>query len=87
MNLSDYLSQERGRAAALAHGLGIKPPSVTAWIKGKKPIPICHGAQIEQLTGGQVTRQEMFPDWERHWPELIPKRRKKVAAQPETEPQ
>jgi DNA-binding transcriptional regulator YdaS (Cro superfamily) len=83
MNLSDYLSQGRGRATALAKGLGIKPPSVTQWAKGKKPIPRLHGAEIERLTGGLVTRQELFPDqWEQLWPELTPKRRKKAADQP-----
>lgn len=77
MNLAEYLSNERGRAAALAKSLGTYPSNVTDWAKGKRPIPIHYGAQIERHTDGQVTRQELFPDdWQRIWPELAQKRRK-----------
>jgi DNA-binding transcriptional regulator YdaS (Cro superfamily) len=77
MKLSDYLSQGHGRAAALARSLGIKPPNVTDWAKGRRDVPIHYGAQIEQATEGQVTRQDLFPDeWQRMWPELVRKRRK-----------
>lgn len=87
MNLSDYLSQERGRAAALAKALGTHAPNVTDWAKGDRPVPIKYGAQIEQLTSGLVTRQELFPDeWERIWPELVPKRRKKISRPASTAP-
>lgn len=78
MKLSEYLSQGRGRKAAMAKALGIKPPNVTDWAKGERPVPKMYGALIEQITGGQVTRQEMFPDeWQQIWPELATKRRKK----------
>jgi len=87
MKLSDYLSQGRGRAAAMAKALGTYPPNVTDWAKGKRPIPSKYGAQIERHTSGQVTRQEMFPDeWESIWPELA-RRRRKTVSPPATSPQ
>jgi DNA-binding transcriptional regulator YdaS (Cro superfamily) len=77
MKLSEYLSQERGRAAAMAKALGTHAPNVTDWAKGKRPVPIAYGAQIEQLTAGLVTRQDLFPeDWLRIWPELNKRRRR-----------
>lgn len=73
MNLSNYLSQERGRQAALAKAIGAHAPDVSRWADGKRPIPFEYGADIEIATGGLVTRQEMFPeDWQRLWPELAP---------------
>lgn len=72
MNLSQYLSQERGRQATLARAIGAHAPDVSRWADGSKSLPIRHAAAIEAATGGQVTRQEMFPaDWKRIWPELI----------------
>lgn len=71
MNLSEYLSQERGRQAALAKAIGAHAPDISKWATGERPIPMPYGAQIETATGGMVTRQEMFPDdWPRLWPEL-----------------
>ena len=71
MNLSTYLSQERGRQAALSKAIGAHAPDVSRWADGKRPIPFDYGAAIELATGGLVTRQEMFPDdWARLWPEL-----------------
>lgn len=71
MNLSQYLSQERGRQAALAKAIGAHAPDVCRWSDGTRPIPIEYGAPIEAATDGLVTRQEMFPDkWARIWPEL-----------------
>jgi DNA-binding transcriptional regulator YdaS (Cro superfamily) len=69
--LSVWLDQERGRQQRLAQHLGLKQPVVAAWVSGKRPVPISHGAAIEQFTGGEVSRQLMFPnDWRRIWPEL-----------------
>lgn len=70
--LKTWLDSERGRGTALAKHLGVQPPVVAAWISGKRPVPIGHGAAIEQFTDGAVTRQQMFPaDWQRIWPELL----------------
>lgn len=75
MNLSDYLSQQRGRQAALAKAIGVKPPDIIRWRNGDRPIPTKYGAAIERATGGQVTRQELFPaEWEQIWPELARRR-------------
>lgn len=79
MKLSEYLSQERGRAASLAKAIGAHPPDVTSWAKGKRQVPVPYGAAIEQATGGAVTRKDLFPDdWARIWPELANPRRRKT---------
>jgi DNA-binding transcriptional regulator YdaS (Cro superfamily) len=44
-----------------ATALGIKSPSISEWRKrGRIPHERC--AEIERLTGGQVTRAELRPD-------------------------
>lgn len=69
--LKTWLDSERGRGTALAQHLNVRPPVVAAWISGKRPVPVGHGAAIEQFTEGAVTRQQLFPhDWRRIWPEL-----------------
>lgn len=71
MDLKTYLSEERGRQAALAKAIGAHAPDLSRWADGSRPIPIPQGAPIEQATNGLVTRKEMFPnDWLRVWPEL-----------------
>lgn len=71
MNLSEYLSQERGRQAALAKCIDAHASDISDWAAGKRAIPFPYGAPIELATCGKVTRQEMFPeDWSRLWPEL-----------------
>lgn len=73
MNIKTYLTQERGRQAALAKAIGAHAPDVSRWAEGTRPIPVIYGAAIESATGGLVTRQEMFPDdWQKIWPELVP---------------
>ena len=72
MDLKTYLSQERGRQAALAKAIGAHAPDISRWADGTRPIPFRFGAPIEAATGGMVTRQEMFPDdWAQLWPELV----------------
>lgn len=72
MNLHDYISQERGRQAALAKSIGAHAPDVSRWADGSRPIPDKYGAPIESATSGLVTRKEMFPDtWFIVWPELL----------------
>lgn len=71
MDLKTYISQERGRAAALAKAIGAHPPDLSRWADGTRPIPVHFGPAIERESGGLVTRPEMFPDtWQRIWPEL-----------------
>ena len=70
MNLSSYLNQ-RGAASDLAARLGVAPVSVFHRARKQRPIPIVRCVQIEQATGGQVTRRDLRPDdWHEIWPEL-----------------
>lgn len=71
MTLSEYFALAHGNQSALATTIGSHQPTVRAWAMAERPIPVEHGAAIERATGGQVTRQELFPDtWARIWPEL-----------------
>lgn len=68
----------RGNGLLLANGLGVKPPTVSDWVTGKKRIPLDKVMPIERLTDGAVTRRHMRPhDYLIHWPEL---------AKPQAEP-
>ena len=72
MTLSEYLTAH-GRAIQLAGAVGVTPATVSNWNSRKHPVPAELAAAIERATGGQVTRQELFPDtWARIWPELAP---------------
>ena len=55
--------------AGLARDLNLTRQVVQAWkING---IPARYCPQLEQMTGGKVTRKEMRPkDWMHYWPEL-----------------
>jgi DNA-binding transcriptional regulator YdaS (Cro superfamily) len=69
--LKSWMESERGRGGALARHLRVPGSFVSKMASGGKPIPVIHGAAIEQFTQGAVTRQQMFPnDWQRIWPEL-----------------
>ena len=71
MNLPDYLSAERGRAAKLAAAIGVTPVMVSQWASSVKPVPAERCVSIEQATAGAVTRKDLRPDdWQRIWPEL-----------------
>lgn len=69
--LKSWLGAEYGRGARLAAHLKLPASFVHNMAAGVKPVPMIHGAAIEQFTQGAVTRQQMFPnDWQRIWPEL-----------------
>lgn len=69
--LKSWLAAEYGRNARLAKHLKVPSSFVTKMALGDKPVPVDHGAAIEQFTAGAVTRQALFPnDWRRIWPEL-----------------
>jgi DNA-binding transcriptional regulator YdaS (Cro superfamily) len=77
MDLKTYTSSERGRAVALAARLGISPSYLSQMANGQSPISPERAVEIEQETGNQVTRPDMFPNnWKRIWPELAKKRTK-----------
>jgi len=69
--LKSWLAAERGRSVRLARHLNVPASFVARMSEGDKPVPIAHGASIEQFTEGAVTRRQLFPnDWHRIWPEL-----------------
>lgn len=71
MDLRAYCELERGNQQRLADGTGLDYGYINQIVNGRRPIPIEHAAKIEELTGGMVTRKEMFPyKWKRIWPEL-----------------
>lgn len=73
--LKSWLAGERGRSSALAKHLRVPSSNVARWLSGHRPIPVEHAAAIEQFTGGEVTRQDLFPaEWRRIWPELARRR-------------
>lgn len=60
-----------GGAGKMARALGVSMQSVYFWCSGQRGLPIEHGAAIERLTNGEVTRKDLWPDdWQRIWPEL-----------------
>ncbi|RCS56792.1 transcriptional regulator [Parvibium lacunae] len=71
MKLVAYLNF-RGAQAQLAKDLGVSPVLIHQWAMEKRPVPIVRCLQIEQMTSGYVSRQELRPhDWQRIWPELL----------------
>lgn len=60
-----------GGITALAHKLGIAPQVVHRWASGQQTVPVVRCVEIEELTGGAVTRKQLRPDdWYQIWPEL-----------------
>ena len=60
-----------GGLSKLAGLVGVKPPTVSQWKNGKRPVPTERASDIEQVTNGAVTRKDLRPDdWHRQWPEL-----------------
>lgn len=56
---------------ALASAIGVSATTVHEWKMGKRPVPEKRCVQIEQITLGRVTRQQLRPgDWIEIWPEL-----------------
>ena len=74
MNLTDWISAQRGRQRTLALALGIKQPTVSEWCSGVKRVPLERCAAIERATTGAVTCEALRPDvaWTRvvdpDWP-------------------
>lgn len=71
MNKIEMAIDRVGGPARLAAELGVSVQSVYFWRAGKRRLPHEHGASIEKLTHGEVTRKDLWPDsWHRIWPEL-----------------
>ena len=69
MKIQDYLAI-RGHQKKLREALGISKAQVHQWAKSIRQVPLQYGARIEAATAGQVTRKDLYPDWQLHWPEL-----------------
>lgn len=51
-----------GGTGALACALGVKPPTVSQWIKGDRPVPTDRCPAIEKATEGAVRCEDLRPD-------------------------
>jgi DNA-binding transcriptional regulator YdaS (Cro superfamily) len=72
MNSSEMI-QLLGGVTGVARSLGIKPPSVHAWIEAGIPEGrlIELAARLEQQSGGRFSRKAHWPDrYATIWPEL-----------------
>lgn len=76
MNMTDQeIVAALGGVTAVAHLLGIKPPSVHGWIESGIPEVrlIQLAGQIEAKTDGRFSRRARWPDkYGLYWPELAP---------------
>ena len=54
-----------GGTNEMAQALKVKPPTVSEWINGKRPVPAQHCPVIERLTAGAVRCEELNDtvDW------------------------
>ena len=63
MKLRDYFEKQgRGSLTYLAKQMGAKTSNVCLWAKGKKKVPTNHCPEIERITEGKVTCEELRPD-------------------------
>lgn len=71
MNLKEHIEAKRGNATILSEKIGVSLSYLSQLaVEGAQVSPI-RAVEIEQATGGEVTRQELRPDdWARIWPEL-----------------
>lgn len=66
-----YSARQQKGEASLAKLLSVTPGTVNHWLWRRRPVPVAQCVRIEQLTGGQVTRQMLRPDdWESIWPDI-----------------
>lgn len=60
-----------GGTVHVARSLNLSRQVVYFYGTGERRLNSDHAAALEALTGGQVTRQQMWPNsWKRIWPEL-----------------
>jgi DNA-binding transcriptional regulator YdaS (Cro superfamily) len=53
-----------GGTNAFAEALGVKPPTISEWIVGKRPVPVSRCPDIERLTKGEITCELLRPDFD-----------------------
>lgn len=51
-----------GGQALMARYLGVSPPTINQWVSGVRPIPAERCLEIEKITEGAVTCEELRPD-------------------------
>lgn len=78
MNLESYLSNVE-HAAALADRLGISPVLISQWRTGVRQVPAERCPDIERVTNGVLTCEELRPDLIRQWSYLRSTSKKKAA--------
>lgn len=66
MKLIDYTKQNGGQSA-LAKKIGVVAVVVHNWVHGVRPIPAERCIDIERVTGGAVTCEELRPDLSERW--------------------
>lgn len=72
MNFAEYLRTQRGNATHIATTLCVGNAYISQLASGYRTISPVRAVQIEKITNGLVSRQELRPDdWHLLWPELI----------------
>ncbi|HDL7428374.1 TPA: helix-turn-helix domain-containing protein [Yersinia enterocolitica] len=62
MNLKTYTSKQRGNATRLSRDLNVDQSLISLWANGVRPIPADRCPEIEKITQGAVTCEELRPD-------------------------
>lgn len=62
MNLKTYTSKQRGNATRLSRDLDVDQSLISLWANGVRPIPAERCLEIEKITEGAVTCEELRPD-------------------------
>jgi DNA-binding transcriptional regulator YdaS (Cro superfamily) len=60
MDLTKWLKDGTGRAAALAKHIGVSPAAVSQW--KTNGVPLAHMKAVRDFTNGEVTLEEMVPE-------------------------
>lgn len=62
MNLKTYTSKQRGNAMRLSRDLEVDQSLISLWANGARQIPAERCPEIEKITEGAVTCEELRPD-------------------------
>ena len=61
-----------GGPAVVARALQVSTQTVCFYRDGERRLKTDHGAMLESICGGRVTRKDIWPkSWQRIWPELV----------------
>lgn len=60
MTLTKWLAAEKGRAASMAAHFDISKAAISQW--KTNGVPLAHMKAVRDLTGGEVTLEEMVPE-------------------------